>query len=53
MTTATMLRRPNTQPTFSDWARAAISAFVAKMGDIFSRKGSTEPKSESWRYFSA
>lgn len=53
MTTATMLRRPEAPRTFSAWAASVFSAFSAKMSEIFSRNGSTEPKSESWRYFSA
>lgn len=53
MTTATALRRPATQPTLSAWAQSLLSAFFAKLGEIYSRKGSSEPKRESWRYFSA
>lgn len=53
MTTATMLRRPSGPRTLSDWAWSALSALSVKLGEILERKGSAEPKTETWRYFSA
>lgn len=53
MTTATMLRRPTGPRTLSDWALSVLSAVSVKLGEIYGRKGSTEPKSASWHYFSA
>lgn len=53
MTTATLVRRPDSHRTPSAWVWSLLAAFATKIGEIYSRKGSTEPKSESWRYFSA
>jgi hypothetical protein len=54
MMTATVLRRPPMgQRSWSAWAWSVFSAFSAKVAEIYGRKGSSEPKSESWRYFSA
>ncbi len=53
MTTATLLRRQTNQRTLATWTSSVLSAFSAKIEEIFSRKGSTEPKREFWRYFSA
>ena len=53
MTTATMLRRPTGPRTLSDWALSVLSAVSVKLGEIYGRKGSTEPKSASGHDVSA
>ncbi|SEN53835.1 hypothetical protein SAMN04489859_100917 [Paracoccus alcaliphilus] len=53
MTTTTLLHRPTGPRTPLDRVQQIFSIVSAKLAEIYGRQGSVEPKTESWRYFSA
>ncbi|WP_171946494.1 hypothetical protein [Hyphomicrobium sp. CS1GBMeth3] len=54
MSTATLLRRTSGHETQDGFTWSALfAALSARLGEIYSRKGSKEPKRLSWLYFSA
>lgn len=53
MSTTTLLRRPTGPRTLLDRVLRMLTTASAKLGEIYERKDSVEPRNESWRYFSA
>lgn len=53
MNTSSLLHRSTGPRTPFERAQLIFSIVSAKLAEIYGRQGSTEPKAESWHYFSA